>query len=388
MTTVLFVDDEQRVLDALRRSLHAQRGRWRMHFACGAEPALALLAEVPVSVVVTDMRMPGMDGAELLAEVRRLQPAAARIVLSGHSELDAALRTAGVAHRFLDKPCDGATLVGVVDGLETPQSLTPAQVELARSRPALPVGPCGAASVDLVLTRRDATARDVAAVVGREPSSAAKLLQLANPAFFGTGAEVHSTDTAVMRLGLTTLRSLRERRVLTEPVSGPTGSTVDAYGRHAAAVTRLAVLLADPTQRPRVHAAALLQHAGRVLLCASGTAVPESSGEADPAVAVGDALLRLWGVPAPVRGLVRATERPPGGEPVDPATGRLTPAHVLRVARLLVAASPLAADIRLHEAGAPGEAELAELLASSALRPWAGDVRWLADEVVAEEAAA
>ena len=71
MTRLLFVDDEQRVLAGLRRQLHAQRTAWEMEFAPGAEAALRLLANSPVDVLVTDMRMPVIDGGQLLAQVAR-----------------------------------------------------------------------------------------------------------------------------------------------------------------------------------------------------------------------------------------------------------------------------------------------------------------------------
>ncbi len=67
---VLFVDDEPRVLAALQRMLQGRRPGWALRFAGGGAQALDLLADQPVDVVVSDLRMPGMDGAELLAAVR------------------------------------------------------------------------------------------------------------------------------------------------------------------------------------------------------------------------------------------------------------------------------------------------------------------------------
>jgi DNA-binding NtrC family response regulator len=88
---VLFVDDEPRILDGLRRSLRAKRGEWDMSFAPGGEPALEVLAGAPHDVIVSDMRMPGMDGAELLTRVSTLYPEVARVVLSGQAEAEAAI---------------------------------------------------------------------------------------------------------------------------------------------------------------------------------------------------------------------------------------------------------------------------------------------------------
>jgi YesN/AraC family two-component response regulator len=81
MLDVLFVDDEERVLDALRDALRAQRRGWRMRFAPGAPEALRLLAQHPADVIVTDLRMPGMNGADLLAAIAEQHPQTIGIVL-------------------------------------------------------------------------------------------------------------------------------------------------------------------------------------------------------------------------------------------------------------------------------------------------------------------
>lgn len=108
---VLFVDDEQEVLEGLRNLLRRNRHEWDMVFALGGYEALAELSRGTVDVVVTDMRMPGMDGAQLLAQVKTVSPSTARLVLSGHAEKEAILRALPVAHQFLSKPCGGGTLL-------------------------------------------------------------------------------------------------------------------------------------------------------------------------------------------------------------------------------------------------------------------------------------
>jgi len=112
---ILFVDDEQNVLDGLRNLLRKQRNQWDMLFAISGKAALEELARSPVDVIVSDMRMPGMDGAELLTRVRELYPQTARIVLSGHAERDAIARVVSVAHQFLSKPADATAVRTVVE---------------------------------------------------------------------------------------------------------------------------------------------------------------------------------------------------------------------------------------------------------------------------------
>ena len=109
--SLLFVDDEQPILDGLRNVLRPDRRRWSMRFALGGARALEEMAAAPADVVVTDMRMPGMDGLELLRQVQAAWPDAARVVLSGYADLAAVASAASVAHQYLLKPGDAEILL-------------------------------------------------------------------------------------------------------------------------------------------------------------------------------------------------------------------------------------------------------------------------------------
>src|SRR5688572_14883812 len=110
---ILFVDDEPRVLQGLQNLLRPQRHQWNMFFASGAEAALDALEEDAFDVIVTDMRMPKMDGAALLHVVREKYPCTVRIVLSGQTDEEMAKRAATVEHLFLAKPCRGDKISAV-----------------------------------------------------------------------------------------------------------------------------------------------------------------------------------------------------------------------------------------------------------------------------------
>ncbi len=105
MKSILFVDDEQRVLSGLRRQLFGKRGEWDMAFVESGPAALEHLAATPADAVVSDMRMPGMDGAQLLALVAQRHPRTVRLVLSGHADPDRVQVARASAHRYLLKPC-------------------------------------------------------------------------------------------------------------------------------------------------------------------------------------------------------------------------------------------------------------------------------------------
>ena len=72
MKRILFVDDESMVLDGLRRMLRGMRNEWEMEFAASGHEALKILDSKQFDVIVTDMRMPGMDGCQLLNHVKEL----------------------------------------------------------------------------------------------------------------------------------------------------------------------------------------------------------------------------------------------------------------------------------------------------------------------------
>jgi len=127
---ILCVDDEPQVLEGLRLNL---RRRFAVLTAEGGEKGLETLrTESPVWVVISDMRMPGMDGAQFLAKVREAAPDTVRILLTGHADLDAAIAAVneGQIFRFLTKPCPLPQLMGVLDAACRQYQLVTAEREL------------------------------------------------------------------------------------------------------------------------------------------------------------------------------------------------------------------------------------------------------------------
>src|SRR3569833_133773 len=112
---ILFVDDEAPVLDGLRLRLHRFRDKWDMQFVDSGARAVERLEQAPFDVVVTDMRMPGMDGAELLGIVTERWPEIIRIVLSGYAELEQTVRLVPYAHQYYSKPCEAQQLENQID---------------------------------------------------------------------------------------------------------------------------------------------------------------------------------------------------------------------------------------------------------------------------------
>jgi len=340
---VLFVDDEPRILDGLRRSLRGKRTEWEMSFAPGGEPALELLAEANHDVVVSDMRMPGIDGAELLTRVSIQYPEVARVVLSGHTEPEAAIRVAVAGHRFLTKPTETETLTGVIEQLIVKTSRlhgTEAR-RIAGTARALPTLPAQITELSAALAAQDTDAARLPHAVSLDTGLTAKLLQLSNSAFFGARPKNAGIAAVVTAMGVPTIQALVSATA--EHWSPTTWEPeIEAYLRlawwHAVATASLVESVASPAHRPYAHAAALLQDVGALAALAgiaSGTPHTVDLGprscEGVPLRDVGVELLHLWGLPAPVVAAVAERDLPH-----EPAEAGLGVSGAVRVAHLLI----------------------------------------------------
>jgi HD-like signal output (HDOD) protein len=207
---ILFVDDEQQILDGLQNLLRRQRHVWDMRFALGGEIALELMRDWSCDVVVSDMRMPGMDGATFLREVKDRYPRAARIVLSGHADREAMLRAVAVSHQFLSKPCDGEVLRVVVERTCTLQSLL--SDEKLRAAVGhldnLPSVPRTYRALMDAIERPEVAVGDLADIIVQDPAMSVKVLQLVNSACFGLSSRVTSIHQAATYLGIELLKGL------------------------------------------------------------------------------------------------------------------------------------------------------------------------------------
>jgi DNA-binding NtrC family response regulator len=111
---ILFVDDDKNALDGYKRLL---RGEFEAETALGGGQGLAAIHLFgPYEVIVSDMQMPGMNGAEFLSQVRILAPHTARIVLTGYKDINRAIEAVneGRIFRYLTKPCEKDDLVNAI----------------------------------------------------------------------------------------------------------------------------------------------------------------------------------------------------------------------------------------------------------------------------------
>jgi DNA-binding NarL/FixJ family response regulator len=173
MKRVPFVDDEARRLEQLRQMLESRKDQRDMAFAPGGEAALTLLDATPFDVVVSDISMPGMDGAAWMKTVCERYPAIVRIVLSGPQEMEAALRAVPVAHQFLLKPCDPDMLRVAVERAMSLSNILSNNLlaNLVGSVKDLPVLPRTYLALKQKLAEPDASIDDVVRIVEQDASA-------------------------------------------------------------------------------------------------------------------------------------------------------------------------------------------------------------------------
>ena len=207
---VLFVDDEISVLDGLRRKLSLQEEHWQMLFASSGGAALEIMERQPVDVVVADMRMPGMDGAALLGEVRRRFPATIRFILSGFADRESLLRTLLPTHQYFAKPCDMDALVRTVGrALAVRQRLhSPELQAMLTGSAAIPTFPRALMELFEEIQSRSGSVAEVARIVASDVGLTAQMLRLVNSSYFSLPSRVSDVLQAVHLLGFELVRSV------------------------------------------------------------------------------------------------------------------------------------------------------------------------------------
>ena len=207
---LLFVDDEPMVLKGLQRSLRSMRREWEMTFVSSGAEALAVMGKQAVDVVVSDMRMPEMDGAQLLECVKQDYPQVVRIILSGQLDREMILKSVRLAHQHLSKPCDAVLLKeALAKTFALNDILAHAGLKkIVAGIDALPSMPTICMEVMEEVQSADASIQKVADIIARDLGMAAKILQMVNSAFFGLCRRVGDIRDAVKLLGLDAIKAL------------------------------------------------------------------------------------------------------------------------------------------------------------------------------------
>jgi HD-like signal output (HDOD) protein len=333
---ILFVDDEPNVIQSIRRMLHSTRNEWDMQFANSGREALDVLAQEPFDVVVTDMRMPKMDGAQLLTEIKDRFPNIVRIVLSGHSDQEKIMQSVRQAHQYLSKPAEAEALKStIIRACAMRDLLSQESLKGVVSKiDALPSLPSLYAEIVDELMSPNVSLEKVGQIISKDLGMTTKILQLVNSAFFALPRHISDPSQAVSLLGLDTIRALvmtvevfskfDQKKLMAFDIEGlwnhsiATGQLVKCIGKIEAA---------DKQLRDDAYMAGLLHDIGKLVLADN---YPDqyreiqdlmkhgclTSADAETQILgashaeVGAYLLGLWGLPDPIVEAVAFHHRP------------------------------------------------------------------------------
>lgn len=207
---LLFVDDETNVLAALRRMLRNKRDHWDTVLVNSSQAALEALEKTPFDVIISDIKMPGMDGAELLTRVKDAYPGTIRIALSGQVDLNEVIRSIRSVHQYISKPCTAEDLIARIEGaLQSKEVLTdPKMLKLVTEIDALPVIPRIFQQIRDELAKPEPSIDRIADSITQDVGLMAKILKLVNSPFFGLPSHIDSMHKAITMLGLETIKAL------------------------------------------------------------------------------------------------------------------------------------------------------------------------------------
>jgi len=210
MKKILFVDDDQNILDGLRRSLRDMRKEWDIYFTANPHEAMKLITNGDIDVVVSDMRMPEIDGAQLLEAAMKVSPFTARFVLSGQSDKESILRTVGPAHQYFSKPCELKQIKDTIsNALKLRNSLLNNELTAMIAKiETLPSLPQIYTSIVAELQKTEPDISKITALIESDLGFSTKILQVVNSSFFGIPNHISSIRQGVSFLGLEVLKAL------------------------------------------------------------------------------------------------------------------------------------------------------------------------------------
>ena len=343
MKRVLFVDDEVFVLDGLKRMLRRMRTQWEMDFVDSGEAALQMMAQKEFDVIVSDMRMPNMNGAELLNEVKDLHPNTIRFILSGYSDKDLILKSLDSTHQYLAKPCDPETLkTRILRATSLQESISnDALKNLISQLGELPTLPALYEEILSLLRQPDVSSECLGDAIKKDIGMTAKILKFANSGYVGLKRKISGMNDAVSYLGMDYIRSI----ILTIGAFGRLkqfqidGSTLEDFWDNSLMVAEAAKAItisqnSSRTMAEESYVGGLLHACGKLILSAN---FPSKYVEVNKMVEddgmplldaevkifgahhgqVGAFILGLWGLAGPIVEAVHWYRNPSNSIPVD-----------------------------------------------------------------------
>lgn len=353
-----FADEQLSVLKSLD-TMSGVKETWQCTFAATANKALKEMAVEPFDVVVANMQLNGMNGAELLQQVGQKYPKTLRFILGDVADQELIMNCIGGTHQFIAGPCQPGVLISVVQrSLALDAWLTTDEIRKLTPRlQRLPSLPSTYFEVLKQVESPRSSVQNIGEVISRDPAVTARLLQVVNSAAFALHQKVTDATDAVGLLGVEMVKSL----ILCLQVfsqnddAKKAGISFDQIWDHSLQVAKMAREITlmearDARLANEAFTAGLLHDVGRIVLASNlpadyATVVADARQNKKPLLQaefekfgathahVGAYLLGLWGMPAQV---------------VEAAALHHTPSHSFTPEFSLLTAVH-AADVFAHE---------------------------------------
>ena len=325
MKKILFVDDEPAVLAGLEDLLHGFTHCWDMKFICGGEDAISAMNQADYDVVVSDIRMPGVDGLEVLEHAKDNHPTATRIALTGYTDDKSTIKLTRLAQRYLRKPCSMEDLdeaisrdCGLIEAFDNA-----VVKELAGKAGRLPGTSSSHNDLLELLDTNNSSVKEITNIVEKDVALTAKVLQLVNSSFFRRQRSIDSASEAVSYLGADTLRSLVLANQMFEMTKGLPkllGFDPALLQGHCVLTSTIArELVPDNEQSATAFTAGLLHDVGKIIIALEKpelipALVGDTNGHENSWVnqeserdilgcthaELGGCFLNIWGLPTPI----------------------------------------------------------------------------------------
>ncbi len=208
--TVLFVDDEEKILKSLRRMLYPLADDWNMLYVGSGAEALEVMRNTEITVLITDMRMPGMNGFELIDIVRNEFPDVVRIMLTGQPDKELYCDVISVCHYFLWKPASFEVFEELLNRIkELDMALHDDKLfSVIAGITSLPSLPAQYVRLTDLLQQPDVSSVELAGVIRSDMAMATQILKLVNSAYFGLAKPLSSLEDAITYLGMNVIQNL------------------------------------------------------------------------------------------------------------------------------------------------------------------------------------
>ena len=317
--TIVFVDDDKSVLDGLRRMLRGYRKQWRIYFCLSAKEALEVFKEKHVDVIISDMRMPFMDGVQLLHKIRSMSPYTIRIALSGYENKDMTLESIQVVHQFIAKPCDKESISAVIErAISLPSTLCDERVKAVLGKiDTLPSLPTVYTEMIKEVKSDNFSLQNIGKIVSKDVAVSTNLLKIVNSSFFGFASHVDSAAQAVSILGMDTVENLVLFTSVFSSDRNNTSNVDELYRLNAFClnVGLLAAKLADVTDLPDkqkgyCQIAGMMTCLGRLVMEEYSAELSDDGRIETDYAQMSSYILGMWGLPLDVVDAVRWHQKP------------------------------------------------------------------------------